>query len=94
MLETPNPQSLYVYARAFYLDPTHSQPVHPIYLEFILRKAGFDHIEYEWTAPPSPDEQLAEVPGDDAATEAINENVRRINALVFAPQNYRVVATR
>jgi 2-polyprenyl-3-methyl-5-hydroxy-6-metoxy-1,4-benzoquinol methylase len=94
VLETPNPQSLYVYARAFYLDPTHSQPVHPIYLEFLLRQVGFKDIVFEWTAPPSDAERLVEVPGDDAATKANNENVRRINDLVFAPQNYRVVATR
>jgi hypothetical protein len=92
VLETPNPQSLYVYARAFYLDPT--QPVHPIYLEFILRKAGFDHVEYDWTAPPSADEQMVQVEGDDELTAAFNENARRINQLVYAPQNYRVIAIR
>jgi SAM-dependent methyltransferase len=94
VLETPNPQSLYVYARAFYLDPTHSQPVHPVYLDFLLRHAGFDRIEFEWTALPSDGERLIEIPGDDAAAKAANENVRRINDLVFAAQNYRVVATR
>jgi SAM-dependent methyltransferase len=94
VLETPNPQSLYVYARAFYLDPTHSQPVHPIYLEFLLRHAGFEHVEFEWTAPPSDAERMVDVPGDDPATKAINENMRRLNDLVFAPQNYRVIATR
>jgi SAM-dependent methyltransferase len=94
VLETPNPQSLYVYARAFYLDPTHSQPVHPIYLEFLLRHAGFEQLEFEWTAPPSDAERMVDVPGDDPATKAINENMRRLNDLVFAPQNYRVIATR
>jgi hypothetical protein len=94
VIETPNPQSLYVYARAFYLDPTHSQPVHPIYVDFLLRRAGFDRVEFEWTAPPSDAERLAELPGDDAFAKTANENVRRLNDLVFAPQNYRVIATR
>jgi SAM-dependent methyltransferase len=94
VLETPNPQSLYVYARAFYLDPTHSQPVHPIYLEFLLRQAGFENVVFEWTALPSEAERLLDVPGDDPVTKAINENNRRLNDLVFAPQNYRVIATR
>jgi hypothetical protein len=68
--------------------------VHPIYLEFLLRHAGFEHVEFEWTAPPSDAERMVDVPGDDPATKAINENMRRLNDLVFAPQNYRVIATR
>ena len=41
IIETVNPQSLYVFARSFYLDPTHVRPVHPAYLEFLFREAGF-----------------------------------------------------
>lgn len=94
VLETPNPQSLYVYARAFWLDPTHTKPVHPTYLEFALRAAGFTDVRYEWTAPPADSEMLVEVPGEGDATAAANENVRRANALLFAAQNYRVTAVR
>jgi SAM-dependent methyltransferase len=101
VLETPNPQSLYIYARAFWLDPTHTRPIHPIYLEFVLRNAGFeklhdggDALEFEWTAMPAEGERLLEIPGDTPAIDAMNENVRRTNQLVFAAQNYRVTATR
>jgi SAM-dependent methyltransferase len=101
VLETPNPQSLYIYARAFWLDPTHTRPIHPIYLEFVLRNAGFDKLnnggdalEFEWTAMPEEGERLLEIPGDTTSIQAMNENVRRTNQLVFAAQNYRVTATR
>ena len=94
VLETPNPQSLYVYARAFWLDPTHTKPVHPTYLEFVLRAAGFTDVRYEWTAMPSDAERLVEVPGEGESIAAVNENARRLNELVFAAQNYRVIAVR
>jgi len=94
VLETPNPQSLYVFARAFWLDPTHSKPVHPVYLEFVLRQAGFQAVEFEWTAVPPEGEQLV-VPEDDSPlAEVVAENARRVNDLVFAAQNYRVIARR
>ena len=101
VLETPNPQSLYIYARAFWLDPTHTRPIHPIYLEFVLRNGGFDALdsggdalEFEWTAMPAEGERLLEIPGDGPSIQAMNENVHRTNRLVFAAQNYRVTATR
>lgn len=94
VLETPNPQSLYVFARAFWLDPTHSKPVHPVYLEFMLRKAGYTHVEYDWTAQPAATEQMIEPTDDSPLAEVVAENARRINQLVFAAQNYRVIAIR
>ena len=89
IIETPNPQSLYVYARAFYLDPTHRAPVHPLYLRFLFEHAGFSSAELQWRSPPPPDEVLAPV-GD----EALDANARRVNQVLFAPQDYALVATR
>lgn len=94
VMETPNPQSLYAHARAMWLDPTHLKPVHPIYLEFLVRQGGFEQVEFEWTATPSDDERLLTIDGDDPDAAVANENVRRLNQLIFAPQNYRVTATR
>ena len=89
VIETPNPQSLYVFARAFYLDPTHRAPVHPAYLRFLFQKAGFAGVELLWRSPPPAEEVLAPVgdPGVDANSE-------RVNQVVFGPQDYALVATR
>ncbi|MEO7442030.1 MAG: methyltransferase domain-containing protein, partial [Acidimicrobiales bacterium] len=92
LIETVNPQSLYVFARAFYLDPTHAQPVHPGYLSFLFREAGFDGVFIEWRSPPPAEEVLLE-PSPRAA-EPQRENVRRLNQLLFAPQDYALIATR
>ena len=89
VIETVNPQSLYVFARAFYIDPTHDRPVHPAYLTFLFRQAGFAGVEIDWRSPPPEDERLAPV-----GQPAVDANVARLNQLLFAPQDYAVVATR
>ena len=94
VIETPNPQTLYVYARAFWLDPTHTKPVHPVYLDFVVRHAGFRDVRFEWTAFPPAGERLVETNDDSATASAHNENVRRLNDLVYGAQNYRIIATR
>jgi len=92
VIETVNPQSLYVFARAFYLDPTHAQPVHPGYLSFLFREAGFDGVFIEWRSPPPDDERLLEL--SPRSAETMRENVRRLNQLLFAPQDYALIAIR
>ncbi|MEI2698422.1 MAG: hypothetical protein V9E94_08760 [Microthrixaceae bacterium] len=95
VLETPNPQSLYVFARAFWLDPTHSKPVHPVYLDFVVRRAGFLELEFEWTAFPAEAERLVEPSDDSELAAAVAENARRVNAVVFRrTATTRVVARR
>ena len=89
IIETPNPQSLYIFARAFYLDPTHQAPIHPLYLRFLFEQAGFSSAELRWRSPPPPAEVLAPV-GD----ERQDANVERVNQVLFAPQDYALIATR
>lgn len=89
VIETVNPQSLYVYARAFYLDPTHQRPVHPGYLTFLFRQAGFEGLVIDWRSSPPPEEVLQPV-----GIEGVDANVERINNLLFAPQDYALIATR
>ncbi len=94
LIETLNPQSLYIYARAFYVDPTHDTPVHPAYLDFLLREAGFRDISIEWRSPPPAAEMVHIIEGHGDVVDQVNANVDRINALLFGPQDYAIVATR
>jgi len=89
LMETVNPQSLYTFARAFYLDPTHTNPIHPAYLRFLVQQAGFADVRLEWRSPPDEDE--VPVP-DPAAGPVAAANIVKINRLLFAPQDYAVVA--
>lgn len=98
LVETLNPQSLYIFARAFYADPTHDTPVHPAYLEFLLKEAGFSEIGIEWRSPPPPDEPLRPIAAasdaDPALVDQVNANIERVNAILFGPQDYAIFAVR
>ncbi len=83
-IETVNPQSLYVYARAFYLDPTHTTPVHPGYLGFLAQEAGFSGHRVEWRSP---------VPAEEVMAEG-TEDAARLNSLIFGPQDYLFIGVR
>ena len=98
LIETLNPQSLYIFARAFYADPTHETPVHPAYLDFLLKEAGFSETGIEWRSPPPDGEALMPLtaePGDpDGLVRQINANIERVNAILFGPQDYAILAVR
>lgn len=44
-VETPNPECLAIFARHFYLDPTHAKPLPPALMAFYLEEAGFGRLE-------------------------------------------------
>jgi SAM-dependent methyltransferase len=91
MIETVNPQSLYTFAHSFYLDPTHGNPVHPAYLKFLFDEAGWTKVRIDWRSPPPPDDILEL---EEGASETAAANIRRLNQLLFAPQDYVLVALR
>lgn len=45
LCETPSATSLYAAGRNFCLDPTHKQPIHPSYMEFLASHCGFKRSE-------------------------------------------------
>ena len=93
VVESVNPQSLYVYTHALYVDPTHTRPVHPLYLEFLFRQAGFGDVQLHWRSPVPPqdaiDFQSVGKPGDPVRTA-----LERAAFVLDAPQDFVVVATR
>ena len=44
-IETPNPECLAIFARHFYLDPTHAKPLPPALMAFYLEETGFGRLE-------------------------------------------------
>jgi 2-polyprenyl-3-methyl-5-hydroxy-6-metoxy-1,4-benzoquinol methylase len=93
VVETVNPMSLNTYARAFWVDPDHVRPVHPAFLEFLCKEAGFE-FTIEWRSPVPEDETLHLLTGDDDVSKQLNGNFERINQLLFGPQDYALVAVR
>jgi O-antigen chain-terminating methyltransferase len=92
IIESVNPGSLYMFAHTFFLDPTHRQPIHPNYLRFLFGEAGFQRVDVELRSRLPADQMLQQESGSEATTRS--ENLRRLNDLLFAPQNYAVIAER
>jgi 2-polyprenyl-3-methyl-5-hydroxy-6-metoxy-1,4-benzoquinol methylase len=94
VIETVNPMSMYTYAHALWVDPDHVRPVHPNFLQFLFAEAGFRAVERVDRGPVPANESLEMLPGDDEQTKRLNMNFERVNALLFAPQDYAIVASR
>jgi hypothetical protein len=67
---------------AFYLDPTHVRPVPPQALQFLCDAAGFRDYRVEFLSPLPESERLVEGSENDAL----------LNAILFGPQDYAVIA--
>ncbi len=100
ILETPNPLSVVVAARNFWLDPTHRRPIHPESLKLSFRLAGFDPVEQLDLRPFPLGERLPE-----ARLETLPEAVRpladdvnrlrdRLDDLLFGHQDYALIGEK
>jgi len=83
LLETINPDSVYA-LKAYRLDPTHRWPVPAGTLELMAREVGFGARRVEMLSPVPDSERLVEA----------DENDRRLNRLLFAPQDYALFAEK
>ena len=96
-LETVNPRSVIGLLEVFNRDLTHEKPLHPDTLSFLAAAAGFTDVRIELRSPIEPAARLQPVPAEDLpprAAEALNENVARLNDLLYAPQEYVLLARR
>ncbi len=93
VLETVNPKSLLAFLD-FYRDLTHQKPIHPETLDFLLRACGFVEVSIQYASPVSERAKLFTLPPDDGASRTLNENFNKLNAILFADQDYAVIATK
>jgi len=99
VVETVNPQSLFVFANSLYLDLGHTRPLHPHTLQFLAERAGLRDVRLEYLSPPDDDTRPLPMPelGDpdlNTLTERLDENFRRIDSIVFGPQDYALIGRR
>ena len=99
-LETPNPLSLVVAGRNFWLDPTHVRPVHPEALRLLYELAGFERIELLPLRPFPPAERLPEIdlaafpPEQQALADRVNRLRDRLDDLLHGHQDYGLVGVK
>jgi SAM-dependent methyltransferase len=100
ILETPNPLSVVVAARNFWLDPTHVRPVHPESLKLMYELAGFDPVERLDLRPfPAadrlPEIDLAKLPAEQRPlADQVNRLRDRLDDLLFGCQDFGMVGRK
>ena len=97
VLETVNVRSATAFFEVYIRDLTHERPLHPETLAFLAAAHGFSDVVVEPRAPIPAEGRLRSVPWQGLpkdAAGAINENVERLNALLFGPLDYAVIARR
>lgn len=96
--ETPNPTCLWTFARPFYLDMSHTRPLHPEALSFLFEMAGFS-VEVRYLNPVPEQERLVTSPPEGESTkspvdQAIWQNFCRLNDLIYGYQDYALIARK
>lgn len=93
ILETPNPMCLSTMTNAFYLDPTHDKPVHPLLMEYLLKAIGFSDVQLVW-----PDHSLPQLPAIQSGAidnlDEVNAAIARVSNMLFGSQDYAVIARK
>ena len=93
LFETPNPTNIGVGASAFYLDPTHLKPLHPLFVEFLLLARGFAHVEVRYLhADDSMRIDLSGIDGVDPGQ--LKQMADRLDWAFSGPQDYAVVGRK
>lgn len=96
-VETPNPRSLFIFASAFYVDLGHLRPIHPLTLEFLAQATGFSETRIEYLSPVPEGfrpQRLDDGQELEPLLENINANFKRIDDVLFGPQDYALIAQR
>lgn len=95
ILETPNPTTLAIYTNAFYIDPSHKKPVHPMFIQYCLSKIGFSKIEIRFPESTRPDCRVPLLKGDGILNlNEFNESIQVLNDLLYGSQDYIIIATK
>jgi len=102
VLETLNPSSWVAFFEAYIRDITHAWPLHPETLKYLVVASGFQRVEVRMLSPYPEADKLQHVSGAAGGgplplvslASTFNENVNKLNALMFSHLDYAVVAER
>lgn len=94
VMETINPMVLTVFAHAFYMDPSHEKPVHPLTLQHVVKKAGFREAEICFTEASRYPFCMPEINPGEAAYAEFNEAMRAMVNDIYGSQDYAVIARK
>jgi len=93
VLETINPVSVFSLVEIYFLDLSHQKPIHPQAIKFLMESTGFEEVEIIYSSPVEK-ERLQDLPGRDEAVTILNQNIDKLNKLLYAPSNYAAIGKK
>jgi O-antigen chain-terminating methyltransferase len=93
VLETINPVSVFSLVEIYFLDLSHQRPIHPQTIKFLMESTGFEEVEIIYSSPVEK-EKLQDLPGSDEAATILNQNIDKLNKLLYAPSNYAAIGKK
>jgi SAM-dependent methyltransferase len=102
-LETINPACWYAFFASYIRDITHVHPIHPDTLQYLLVASGFQRVEIRYRQPYPERNKLQKVPAAalarvdpvvGEAAETVNQNVTRLNALLFTDLDFAAIGEK
>ncbi|MDO8834861.1 MAG: class I SAM-dependent methyltransferase [Vicinamibacterales bacterium] len=102
VLETLNPACWFAFFEAYIRDITHAWPLHPDTLKYLVVVSGFQDAEIRYSSPYPANAKLQPCPLPPGAAnlgmrnlvQILNENVEKVNVLMFGYLDYAVVGRR
>lgn len=91
VFETVNPLTLGVFCYGFYIDPTHTVPVHPAMLRFMAEKAGFYVEPVGFLNEFPPEYKFKE---SDNMIQEEKDVVQKLNEQLYGAQDYYLVCRK
>ena len=99
VVESVNPLSL-ASLMNFYVDLTHKRPIHPETMKFLLEYIGFRDIRVEFYEELPENIKLAKIETDNFSEElrrfieVYNQNIDKLNNILFGAQDYAVIGRK
>ena len=94
VVETPNPLSLSIYTNAFYIDPSHVKPVHPLTMQYYLEKAGFENIQVLYPESSRPAQRIPALKVAGENVEEFNTAMQQVSQMLYGSHDYAVIAVK
>jgi SAM-dependent methyltransferase len=95
VLETLNPESLFVHYKWFWMDLSHVRLVHPQTLTFLLESAGFVEVAANFASPPDGVLPIPPLPaGGSGSMVEFNRATDYLNKLIYGDQEYFMVGRK
>jgi O-antigen chain-terminating methyltransferase len=94
VIETLNPACLTILSGAFYADPTHRAPVHPLVLRYFLERTGFAEVDTWYSAEVPLDKRLELLKQDSESDSALNRNFEKLNSVLYGYAHYAAIGRK